>query len=611
MCGLAFIRHGGAVPANIASRIAKTKAALANRGPDGHGIESTPDATLIHYRLAIVGGEEGKQPLWSADKSHVILFNGEIYNYKAIRASLASCGVFMSVDCSDTEVLLSAYIQWGESIFSQVDGMFACVIYQPGKDKIVVACDRYGIKPLFFSGEENSLTFSSTLESNIALSGMAEQSPDAMAIDQLLRVGFNFAGHTFHPKIKQLQPGRYQKYLHGKLVEEACYWAPDSAMSACYTRISVQDTEQLIEQAMKSQWCEQRPSGIFLSSGVDSAIIKHFFQKKTSHYYTASFDGVKNDEWSILRDMGVSSQRILCNETNVINPELLLRLYDAPFSDNAALPTYLMGKQAKNDVRIIYSGDGADELFLGYRNHRLLQLENCVNQNTPAWLRERLIEFARSSLAQKTRTRSTLLTLQRTWANSYTDAMSHIGRNDLSALYTPSMRAQANTDTLIESMEKSLNVDCPVKRIQALDWMIYLPGSVLTKVDRATMQNGVEARVPFLSNLMVDHFIQAPHRDMMSFTTGKLPLRRVANKIGAGGQQKKRAFINPIHIWLKRQSPDALKKRIMQDSLMSLGWFCPNKIVELIDRFFKGENHLAKTLWSLILLTTYCTEKEF
>ena len=489
MCGFAFLRYGKAVPGNIASRIAKAKAELSRRGPDSQNINSLPGATLLHHRLSIVGGDSGVQPIWSGDKKCALLFNGEIYNYKDIRQKIYRSGIEISAKCSDSEVLLHAYLLWGEEIFNTLDGMFACVFYHPEEDRIVIACDRYGIKPLYYSEYEGEIAFASTLGANVAIAGLPNKKPSRIAVDQLLRVGFNFGGITFHPDVNQLQPGRYRVYEKGSLVTDTAFWTVDYAMNALYTNNDNQGCETLLQHALSSQWCEEQPSGIFLSSGMDSSLINVGYRQKNIQRYTASFQGDEDDEWVRLSSSGILTERVLCNEKNLLNTKLILQLYDSPFSDNAALPTYLLAKRAKSNVKVVYSGDGADELFMGYRNHRLLRLENFIHKSVPGLLKPATVKFSKSGIASTLKMRSTLETLQRTWAQSYTCAISHLSREQLDSLYLPCHDISVTSDSMIEDYENSLTVQCPMKRAQALDWLVYLPGSVLTKVDRATMAN--------------------------------------------------------------------------------------------------------------------------
>lgn len=620
MCGLAFLFEPTLNADSISDRISDTSSSLTTRGPDAGAVEILDDAVMIHHRLSIVGGESGAQPLWDEDRESAIVFNGEIYNYRALKSELMLLGVAFHTT-SDTEVILNGFKLWGNNVFSKLDGMFACVIYNTADKKITMARDRHGIKPLYYHLNGQRLVCASTIAATKSLSGLKNLKPSPESLDQFLRLGFNFGYLTLHPEISQLEPGSILSWQLNSNAVKSTYWTPDSEMNKSVKILDHQEGQVLIADAILSQKAHDLTSGVFLSSGLDSTLINHHINPDDSApCFTASFGDQPGDEWQTINENQESHamhHRVICQPEQLINAELAVQCFDVPFADNAALPTWLLAEKARTLTKVVFSGDGADELFFGYRNHRLLLLEHKLKTLIPEQCHGMMRSIANryptsGKIPSWLRGASTLNTFNRSWSQSYTDAVSIIDRNTLDAMYHTEMKSQVfKTESQVEQILGKLSVTCPMKQIQALDWLIYLPGSVLTKVDRATMRHGVEARVPYLSNKLVDAVLPISYQHNVSLKQGKTLLRNWVPNSMEGANRKKIAFINPLHIWLSHQDERFFKNNLLHEALLDQCWFNADHLSCLVKDFTSGARQHANFIWALMLLKTYAEQNGF
>lgn len=620
MCGLAFLH--ALKPSGLANDAQCNDAAKAikNRGPDALSIERHSNTILIHSRLSIVGGNSGSQPLWNEDRDLAVLFNGEIYNFEQLKGELEKLGYVFKTE-TDGEVLLHGFKQWGSKLFIQLDGIFSCVFFDVKKNKTTLLRDRHGVKPLYFHVGNDRILAGSTLSAVEALGGLHKGGILPDALDQYLRLGFNFNSLTLNKDIHQLQPGTLLTWspTTGK-AEIQAYWEAAEVMKVKATSPSPTDGTQLIKEAIFSQCETDLPVGCFLSSGIDSSIISEVASSKLSlNHYTASFTDTNADEWNDVvaynQDRDITLERIILDKDEMLDVKTFEKAFDTPFGDNASIPTMKLAQAASVKNKIILSGDGADELFFGYRNHKMLLLEHRLKKWTPDTLHPFARHIAKAYPSSKfmpswLKASSTLNTFNRYWAESYTDATSVITRETLNKLYSRKWISEVRkTESQIAQMIVEHRELCPMKQIQLMDWLVYMPGSVLTKVDRATMAFGVEARVPFLSNTLVDNVLPLPYENNLSFKGGKSLLRLWVRPLCRSVNRSKRAFINPLHHWLNQQDERFFKENILTDALLDQPWFNPDELISFIKKETSGQIANANFIWNLILLNSHIEGK--
>lgn len=617
MCGLAFsLGELSLELKNSKARRTSIINELKARGPDSTNELFSDLAYLLHTRLMIVGSETATQPLQDKEKTVSILFNGEIYNHKELRRANESAGAKFLTD-TDGEVILHGYKQLGLKVINKLDGMFAGVIYDHKKRKAILFRDRLGIKPLYYALHKNSI-FAGSTEKAVSIGiDQAWGDLNLAGLDQYLAYGFNFFETTLLNDIKQLQPGHCLEFdEETRKVRLIAYWQAQDAMNVASKPISAKDGVNMLTRSINAQSDTNLSLACMLSSGLDSNIISHLLRKeKCTSHYTASFDDPVYDEWNEVLSLQLPDHtRVAMGSEDLLNVNTIKKAFSTPFGDNAAIPTMLVSQEIAKRHRIAYSGDGADELFFGYRNHRMLSIESKLLRFTPNSLKPLIIKAVHNLptegfAAKLVKGRSTLHTFCRSWGESYLEALSLIERKTLNSLYTEQFKTLgAETLSSTTNLLKETPHLSPMKQIQLLDLNIYLPGDILKKTDRASMAFGVEARVPYLSNEIVDYALSSNERCNLSAQKGKLELRRWAKESGLNHNPKKKAFVNPIQTWLKKEPPLCVKRAVLSNILVKRGIFCSKSLNIFIEREIEEGFPHAVFVWNLIMLNAYFTE---
>lgn len=616
MCGFVAIYHKN--PGHIfdSNLLDLMRQSIARRGPDESGVNIFGNVAMAHQRLSIIDAKAGKQPMISNDGFQCLVYNGEIYNYREIKIELQNLGVHFNSD-SDTEVLLKACSYWGpDKAVKRFNGMFAFVLWDASERKLFAARDRYGIKPLFFAdGRNGEVVFSSDIKAIDIYFGR-KNTINHRAIDSFMTLGYVQDEMTFFDGVQQLPIASTIVYNQSVHAKTNIFWSPEDAMKENFGPISKEEGVALLHQSVLRQSVGDVPIGGFLSGGIDSTLLTSIYMQQNRgsfNTYTAGFDVKSNDELSIALDnaraLGASPNQITFDKGLLSNQALLLDAYTTPFADNAALPMVHLSKLAKQNVDVVLSGDGADELFFGYRNHKLLRFEQAVGRLSPS-----LFSFLSSSLSSKSSTPGIIGKLSRfssavkcPMARAYVLAMSITDRGVLESLYSDEMRRSLSgwrIDHEFESMAKEFSLDSPMKLVQYLDMKTYLPGSVLAKVDRATMAHGLEARVPYLDNDLVDAVLGQSHKLNMGFTQNKKQLRSwskgFVNSEMVG--RKKQSFTSPLDKWFRELPNQEVRRMILSDSIMDSGLFSEKAILDLISDHRNGKKNSGVTLWSISVL---------
>lgn len=623
MCGFVTVYHpdpGYVFDANLLNSMRQS---IARRGPDESGTHIIPNVAMAHQRLSIVDINAGKQPMTSSDGVECLVYNGEIYNYREIRLELESLGVQFYSD-SDTEVLLKACSFWGpESAVKRFNGMFAFVLWDSQKRRLFAARDRFGIKPLFFAkGRGGETVFASDIKA-IDIYFERKQSINKRAMDAYLTLGYVHGDMTFFEGVYQLLPGETIQFTPSVYGHKKIFWDPQEAMSAEQGTLSQADGISLLGNAVARQSMGEVPIGGFLSGGLDSTLLASIYMKHhsgTFRTYSAGFDFRQNDEAAIALEtaygLGATPTAIEFDKRLLKQQGLLLDAYTTPFADNAALPMIHLSQNAKEHIDVVLSGDGADELFFGYRNHKLLRFEQAVGRISPS-----IFSLISSSLKNHASGSGVLGKISRfsssvtcPLARAYVIAMSMTPRGVLDGLYSGSMRSELTgwrTEHDFEKMASDFNLDSTMKLVQYLDMKTYLPGSVLTKVDRATMAHGLEARVPYLDNDLVNAALSQPHQLNMGWGENKKQLRQWSRSFVDREMmnRKKKSFTSPLDQWFREESFRDVYSMVASEGLMDSGLFSEKAILDLINNHRNNKQNSGVTLWSLSVLAHFLTSR--
>ncbi len=561
MCGIAGLIHWTAETAHTSS--VTTDAVdelLKHRGPDGAGrFTAGPPrpGTLVHRRLAILDPAGGRQPMANADGSVQVVFNGEIYNHRALRKELTAAGHSFTTDHSDTEVLVHGWREWGTHLPEKLLGMFAFAVWDRAADSLFLARDRMGQKPLFYYANKEQLAFASTLPALLAWPHIPRRVTTGKLAAYLFH-GYMPPPDTIYEDIWQLTPGSWLLAVRSGIQREA-FWRPrlnrDAKTGSAADRN--QSIVQLIGDAVESQLEADVPIACFLSGGIDSSIIAALMQQDRRKagggpictvsvaFAEAGFDE-SGHAAQVARHIGSQHQAFKLEPLNgtIDTMDWLMRLtLGQPFADSSILPTYYVANCARTLAPCAISGDGADELFGGYDRYRAVDmLENWPTMTRwVAAMGHRISRRERLARLKRTSRSPDILAGYGCLMEIFPADMLPGGFPGLSGKHGPSNWRMANEQTA-----------AAFRQMMVLDQSHYLPGDVLWKVDSASMACGLEVRSPFLDHRIVEFANNLPDADILNFRRGKLALRRAFGHLLPPEirRRPKHGFAAPVGQWL-------------------------------------------------------------
>lgn len=517
MCGIAGIVHTDARPVDPTA-LRRMGDSMAHRGPDGRGEWTSGSVGLAHRRLAIIDLTGGRQPMVSPATGCVLSFNGEIYNFRELRRVLAAEGQTF-LEQSDTEVVLRAYEQWGDACVDRLQGMFAFAIWDPHAGRLFAARDRLGIKPLYYRWQDHTLTFASELKAILAANPAQRPTLDARSLDRYLRLQYVPTPHTMVAGVKQLLPGcTLTLALDGQPVETR-YW---QARAKAAGPSSTAEFQERLAAVVRSHLVADVPVGALLSGGLDSSLVVAHMVREASapvHTFSVGFEDARLDERGSARQVAahlgtVHHEQVVTEADAAATLPFIVASMDEPLADYAALPTYLIARFAAQHVKVVLTGEGADELFAGYRRYR----------------RDRI-------LAPVARFRPTY---QASHVFSGRETSRLLGRR-LSRFERAAHSGRRTTDTLNQLLLRDVEG--------------WLPDNLLVKVDRMTMLCSLEARVPYLDHQFVEYALGIPAASKLRLLSGtnKLLMREAAGTMipGVIAARPKQGFKPPIDAWLR------------------------------------------------------------
>jgi len=603
MCGIAGVFD----PLKNCDRafLEKMAASLKHRGPDGTNVWINSDRSvgLAHTRLAIIDLETGNQPIHSPDGRYTCVLNGEIYNYRSLRESLKTEGHQFQTN-SDTEVLLAAFIAWGEECLSRLNGMFAFAIHDTRDKSLFLARDRTGIKPLYYFWQHHRLVFASEMKA-ILLDGNVSRRINMEALADLLVFSYPTTQGTFFRDIREIPPGSWMKFNRRETTRGRFWRWHRRPISMDFSEALEQTRERLIE-SVEDHFVSDVPVGSFLSGGIDSALICAIATQelgKNLDTFTVGFNVESYDESKIAglisKHLGTRHHMIRLDRT-VVNLDLLetvLGQYDQPFGDSSAIPTYLLSAEIAKHVKVVLSGDGGDEMFGGYPRFFHADLTRGLAQIFGPLLYlgypvTRGLQMVRPDLARASR-RMLNASLQRgtdrlSWFATYCpaseldsilvpEALKTLG-NYSPALCPPSRAAQPGASEFM---------DITVERV--------LPGDYLRKVDVASSAHGLEVRVPFLGNQILDFSAGLEKKHKFSGRRTKILTRALLDRYlpAEFSRLPKLGFGIPLNEVLSGAEKSQLRERLVESR--ELGSLVNKRYVKEIALAFENDNWCVNT----------------
>ncbi len=595
--------------------------AIAHRGPDGYGVWTAPGVGLGHRRLSIIDLAGSPQPMASSDGRAMLVFNGEIYNYRELRAELRELGAQFHTD-GDSEVILAAWQRWGPDCVTRLHGMFAFAIYDLGQRTLFLARDRLGVKPLFMAPLSNgSLIFGSELKA-LTAHPLLRRELDPLAVEDYLAWGYVPDTRSILKGVSKLPAGHSLLLRHDAPMPPPRQWWDVSFAERRKGKPADLEAEllHLLRDAVTSRMVADVPLGAFLSGGVDSSsVVALMSETSASPVKTCSigFDVAALDESDYAR--AVAQRFATDHHARTVSPDDfeyvddLAGMFDEPFADASALPTWRVCQLARESVTVALSGDGADEAFAGYRRHVFLHGENRVRGIMPHGLR-RPVFGALGSLypkadwaPQKLRAKTTLLALGASSEAAYADALSVTGGAARDALYTPDfqrLRGEYRAEQALLDVMHKAPARSGLDRAQYADLKFWLPGDILTKVDRASMAVSLEAREPLLDHRLIEFAAGLPEGLRVRGGQGKWLLKRTMRRYLPDNIlfRPKQGFVTPIAQWLR--GPLAGTARGISDSaaLARTGWFDKPRLRALAELHIAGRSDHSRLLWQLLML---------
>lgn len=621
MCGIAGLFAREAHAQVDRDLLVRMRDRMVHRGPDGAGLWCDDGIGLAHRRLSVIDVEGSPQPMHSPDGRAAIVFNGEIYNYRALRSELAGLGHAFRTE-GDTEVILAAWRQWGPDCLARFDGMFAFALYDRERRQLFLARDRFGVKPLFTALlPGGTFAFASELRGLMAHPAL-DRTIDPLAIEDYFAWGYVPDHRSMLAGVEKLPAGHYRIVEHGRPPHPPVCWY-DISFEQCETMSAADEAEALRAQlasAVASRMVSDVPIGAFLSGGVDSSAVVALMADRAHQPVTTcsiGFDVADLDETAharlIAEQFGTAHHERIVDPAMFDRIDALAGMFDEPFADASALPTAAVCALAREHVTVALSGDGADEGFAGYRRHVFHAAEERARGALPLSLRRAVFGplaalYPKADWAPRPlRAKTTLQSLALSGEEAYAHALGVMAPELRGRIFSPAMKRELGgyraEQPLIELM-RNAPARSGLDRAQYADLKFWLPGDILTKVDRTSMAVSLEAREPLLDHHLVELAARLPESRRVSGGQGKLALKQAME--GTLPRQilyrPKQGFVLPIAQWFRSDLKEAARAAARSERLLDTGWFDAAALSQLAEDHIAGRRDHARELWQLLML---------
>jgi asparagine synthase (glutamine-hydrolysing) len=613
MCGIAgwIAQAASAPPPEVLEAML---CAIAHRGPDGAGCRhliASPGhvVALGHRRLAIIDPAGAAQPMCDDAAGLSLVFNGEIYNFRELRQTLVAAGRSFSRD-SDTEVLLRAYQHWGRDVVRHLRGMFAFAIWDAREERLLLARDRFGEKPLFLYEDDNGLYFASEIKALLQLPGLCA-AVDLQAVWDYLAYRYVPGPRTLFRGIRKLMPGTLAVWQHGRLAEER-YWAAadrEPGTGGAPPPDVVGEFLGRLDEAVRLQMVSDVPFGAFLSGGLDSSTIVALMSRHHSMVKTFSV-GFGDEGYSelehaaaVARQFGTQHHEIIVSPQQMMQGLAPLVAYrDAPVSEPSDIPIHLLAREAARSVKMVLTGEGSDELLGGYPKHVVERFASGF-QRLPKALRHTLVKPLVRALPYGFRRLKTAVASLDTddWRERYVrwfGALDFAERDRLSTLRMNGSTMSGGPPFDADPRTSAL------RRMLYFDQTSWLPDNLLERADRMTMAASIEARVPFLDHELAAFVASLPDRCRVRGLRRKWVLREAARRLLPEHiiERPKVGFRVPVNLWLRDELRDYLVEHLCGAASRTRGYYERGPLERVLAEHLSGVQNHEKLLWSLLNL---------
>jgi asparagine synthase (glutamine-hydrolysing) len=614
MCGICGLVAGEREGAPDLEAVARMSARIAHRGPDDDGLFHAGPVALAARRLSIIDLAHGHQPISSEDGSVVVVQNGEIYNYRELKRELQGRGHRFATDC-DTEVLVHLYEEEGEGFVERLRGMFAIALWDKPRQRLLLARDRFGIKPLYYRHKDGGLSFASELKAMLEQPGFSRQiDPEAVAA----YLAFNSipAPLTIFAEARKLPPGHLLAWEAGE-IELRRFARPGAIPGGGVREGSAEELaaelREVLDDSVRAHLVADVPVGVLLSGGVDSGALAALASRHASEpvkTFSIGFEEAGFDELSRARQVaeryGTDHHELILRPDGVELLPKLVEAFDEPFGDSSALPTYLVSQLAAEHVKTALSGEGGDELFGGYYTYvadllarrvgRLAALARPLAEALPSRAGRVGFDYKAKRFARA----AALPPLER--HHGWKEIFSPEAR----ATLAPGASAWDPLDLYRERYAETAGAD-PLARMQDLDLGIYLVDDLLVKTDRLSMAHSLELRVPFLDQRVAELAFALPRKLKVRGFDKKRLLRRALEPLLPREvvHGRKQGFSIPLAAWLRGPLEPFAREVLAPSALARQGLLDPTAVAPILDRHCSGREDLSRQIWGLMALTLW------
>lgn len=623
MCGIAGIfdtRGGREISRDVLHAMNESQF---HRGPDEGDLYVEPGIGLGHRRLSIIDLSSGQQPMASEDGSVVVVYNGEIFNFQETAEELRQKGYRFRTHC-DTEVIIYAWQEWGEKCVDRFRGMFAFAIWDQRQRKLFLARDRLGIKPLFYSFlPDGQFIFGSELKALQAHPGLVKKL-DPFAVEDYFSYGYIPEPRTIFEGTCKLPPGYCLTVTADERAEPRQYWdVPFTPLPGGSEQALRDELLEHINEAVRIRLIADVPLGAFLSGGVDSSAVVAMMSQLSSdpvNTFSISFGDPKYNESEYAQD--VANRYETRHRVEQVDPDdfdlidRLADLYDEPYADSSAMPTYRVCELARKDVTVALSGDGGDENLAGYRRYKWHMNEERIRSMLPLGIRRPLFGAAASVYPKADwaprflRAKSTLQGMARNSVEAYFHTISIFTDEQRRDMFSPMLKSRLQGYQGVQVLTdyaKQAPTDHPLSMIQYLDFKTYLPGDILTKVDRASMAHSLEVRVPLLDHKLVEWISGLPPDLKLHKGSGKHIFKKAMEPYLPDSilYRPKMGFAVPLASWFRGPLKDRVAGALLGERLASTGFFDRRFLEKMVERHQAGISDYSPHIWSLLMFDAF------
>ena len=617
MCGIAgFAGFNDRLSSDERARVLDQMCrVIRHRGPDDQGTFVADGVGLGMRRLSIIDLAGGHQPMSGEDASVTVVFNGEIYNYRELQRELEARGHRFQTH-SDTETIVHAYEEYGAAAVERLRGMFAFAVWDSSKRELFIARDRTGKKPLYYTlTPEGTLVFGSELKSLLEHPEVRREL-NLDALDAYLSLGYVPDPLSIFRGVHKLPPGHHLTLRAGR-TEVRRYWdfqyeeTNDSRREEDY----LEELRALLDESVRLRLVADVPLGAFLSGGVDSSTVVGLMARHTDRPIKTFSIGFREDSYDELRYARVAA-RAFGREHHefVVTPDIchivdeLAWHLDEPFADSSAIPTYAVSKLAREHVKVVLSGDGGDELFAGYKRYVVDQKRSGFAR-LPRVVRRGLMQPLSRTLPHGAWGRNYLHNVSQDPLHRYLDSVSFFTSLAKRSLYSADLRSRlgggaSRAASLFEEHAGRVESSEPLDTLLYLDSKTYLPGDILTKVDRMSMAVSLEARVPLLDHKLIEFVTRLPASAKMKGLETKHVFKRAVRGLVPDEilDRPKQGFGLPIQRWINQELRGRIRDTLLDQRTRERGYFNQAHVERLFDEHERGRRDQTGPLWTLFML---------